>query len=125
MGDCGSLFLGFFLGGVALVNNQGGLRRNVMAVLVVPVLLLMIPIVDTTLVTLSRKLNGRRVSQGGRDHTSHRLVALGLSERAAALTLWALAAASGAVAVLVRNLPWPVAAMLAPVFSMVVLFFLI
>jgi UDP-GlcNAc:undecaprenyl-phosphate GlcNAc-1-phosphate transferase len=125
MGDCGSLFLGFFLGGVALVNNQTGLRRNVIAVLTIPVLLLLIPIVDTTLVTLSRKLNGRRVSQGGRDHTSHRLVALGLSERAAALTLWTLAAASGGVAVLVRNLSWAVTALLVPVFALSLLFFLI
>jgi UDP-GlcNAc:undecaprenyl-phosphate GlcNAc-1-phosphate transferase len=125
MGDCGSLFLGFFLGGVALVNNQTGLRRNVIAVLTIPVLLLLIPIVDTTLVTLSRKLHGRRVSQGGRDHTSHRLVALGLSERAAALTLWGLAAASGGVAVLVRNLSWAVTALLVPVFALGLLFFLI
>ena len=68
MGDCGSLFLGFFLGAAALVQNSGGARRNVAAVLVVPVLLLLIPIFDTTLVTISRRLNGRKVSQGGRDH---------------------------------------------------------
>jgi UDP-GlcNAc:undecaprenyl-phosphate GlcNAc-1-phosphate transferase len=125
MGDCGSLFVGFVLGGMALVNQQPGMRRNVITILTIPVLLLMIPIIDTTLVTFSRKLNGRRVSQGGRDHTSHRLVALGLSERAAALTLWVLAAASGAVAVLVRNMAWPVAALIVPVFSLVLLFFLI
>ncbi len=126
MGDCGSLFIGFFLGGVTLVNNnQNGLRRNVIAVLTIPVLLLLIPIVDTTLVTLSRSFNGRRVSQGGRDHTSHRLVALGLSERAAALTLWVLAAASGLVAVAVRNISWALGALLVPVFAGGVLFFFI
>ncbi len=124
MGDCGSLFLGFFLGGVSLVNNQPGLRRNVIAILAIPVLLLLIPIIDTSLVTVSRKLNGRSVSQGGRDHTSHRLVALGLSERGAALTLWTLALASGAVAVLVRNLSWPVAGLIVPLFGMGLLLFL-
>lgn len=122
MGDCGSLFLGFFLGGVALVNNQAAMRRNVIAILTIPVLLLLIPIVDTTLVTISRKLHGRRVSQGGRDHTSHRLVALGMSERAAALTLWAMATISGGVAVLVRNLPWPVGAFLVPAFGLALVF---
>jgi UDP-GlcNAc:undecaprenyl-phosphate GlcNAc-1-phosphate transferase len=122
MGDCGSLFLGFFLGGVTLVNNNFGLRRNIIAVLSVPVLLLLLPIVDTTLVTVSRRLNGRPVSQGGRDHTSHRLVALGLSERNAALALWALAAASGGVAVLVRNLSWAIAAILVPLFGLLTLF---
>jgi UDP-GlcNAc:undecaprenyl-phosphate GlcNAc-1-phosphate transferase len=125
MGDCGSLFLGFFLGGAALVNNQTGLRRNVLAVLTIPVLLLLIPIVDTTLVTVSRKLHGRPVSQGGRDHTSHRLVALGLSERALALVLWALAAAAGGVAVGVRTLSWAVAALVVPLFAMALLFFFI
>ena len=125
MGDCGSMFLGFFLGGITLVNNQHGVRRNIMAVLTIPVLLLLIPIIDTTLVTLTRTFYGRRVSQGGRDHTSHRLVALGLSERAAALTLWTLAAASGAVAVLVRNLSWMIGLLLVPVFGMALLFFFI
>ncbi len=125
MGDCGSLFLGFFLGGVALVNNQTGLRRNVLAVLTIPVLLLLIPIIDTALVTVNRKLHGRRVSQGGRDHTSHRLVALGLSEKAAAFTLWMLAASSGGVAVLVRRLNWAVTALMVPVFGLVVMFFLV
>ncbi len=104
MGDCGSLFLGFFLAGISLINTQPGGRRNLLAVLVVPVLLLLLPILDTTLVTISRKFAGRPISAGGRDHTSHRLVALGLSERTATLTLWALAALCGGVAVLVRNL---------------------
>jgi UDP-GlcNAc:undecaprenyl-phosphate GlcNAc-1-phosphate transferase len=125
MGDCGSLFLGFFLGGVALIDNQVAMRRNVVSILTLPVLLLLIPIVDTTLVTISRKLAGRSVSQGGRDHTSHRLVALGLSERAAALTLWVFAAVSGAVAVAVRNLPWQLGAFLVPAFALLLGFFAI
>jgi UDP-GlcNAc:undecaprenyl-phosphate GlcNAc-1-phosphate transferase len=125
MGDCGSLFLGFFLGGVTMVNFNYGVRRNVIAVLSVPVLLLLLPIVDTTLVTISRKLHGRRVSQGGRDHTAHRLVALGLSERATTLTLWTWAAASGTVAVLVRNLSWAVSALVVATFGLTLLFFMV
>jgi UDP-GlcNAc:undecaprenyl-phosphate GlcNAc-1-phosphate transferase len=126
MGDCGSLFLGFFLGGVTLVSNHPvGLRRNVVTLLAGPVLLLLIPIVDTTLVTIMRKLNGRPVSQGGRDHTSHRLVAIGLSERNAAFVLWALSAVSGAIAVAIRLLDLPVSVLLVPAFAMGVLTFLI
>jgi UDP-GlcNAc:undecaprenyl-phosphate GlcNAc-1-phosphate transferase len=53
------------------------------------------------------------------------LVALGLSERAAALTLWALAAASGGLAVVVRNFAWPVVALLVPLFGMAVVYFLV
>jgi UDP-GlcNAc:undecaprenyl-phosphate GlcNAc-1-phosphate transferase len=118
MGDCGSLFLGFFLGGLATVTSGSGTRRNVLAVLWMPVLLLLIPIIDTTLVTVSRKLHGRPVSQGGRDHASHRLVALGLSERAAALVLWAMAALSGGLAVAIRHLEWATSIFLVPAFAM-------
>jgi UDP-GlcNAc:undecaprenyl-phosphate GlcNAc-1-phosphate transferase len=125
MGDCGSLFLGFYIGGAALIHNQPGLRRNVVAILSIPLLVVAVPIIDTTLVTISRKYHGRAVSQGGRDHTAHRLVALGLSERAAALTLWAVAACSGGIAVLVRNLPWTVGAFVVPAFALGLVFFVI
>jgi UDP-GlcNAc:undecaprenyl-phosphate GlcNAc-1-phosphate transferase len=125
MGDCGSLFIGFFLGGVTMTASTGGIRRNVIAVLSIPVLVLLIPIVDTTLVTISRKLHGRPISQGGRDHTSHRLVALGLSERSAALLLWALAAASGIVAVMVQRFSWIVTVVIVPLFGLGLIFFTI
>jgi UDP-GlcNAc:undecaprenyl-phosphate GlcNAc-1-phosphate transferase len=126
MGDCGSLFLGFFLGGVTMVSNHPvGLRRNVVTLLAGPVLLLLIPIVDTTLVTVMRKLHGRPISQGGRDHTSHRLVAIGLSERWAAFILWGLSAISGAVAVAIRLLELPVSVLLVPAFALGLLVFLI
>ena len=125
MGDCGSLFLGFTLGGLALATAEVGARRSIVALLAIPVLLLLIPIIDTTLVTVSRRYHGRRVSQGGRDHTSHRLVALGLSERAATLTLWTLAAVSGGVAVMVDSVPGFIALGLVAAFAMVVLFLMI
>jgi UDP-GlcNAc:undecaprenyl-phosphate GlcNAc-1-phosphate transferase len=72
-------------------------------VLAVPILVLFIPIFDTTFVTVLRKLSGRAASQGGRDHTSHRLVALGMSERRAVLMLWGFAALSGLLAILVQR----------------------
>ena len=72
--------------------------------LAVPILVLFIPIFDTTFVTILRKLSGRAASQGGRDHTSHRLVALGMSERRAVLMLYGLAAFPGLLAILVRAL---------------------
>jgi UDP-GlcNAc:undecaprenyl-phosphate GlcNAc-1-phosphate transferase len=70
-----------------------------LSIVAAPVLVLLIPIFDTTLVTLSRWVSGRRASQGGRDHSSHRLVALGLSERAAVALLWLLAAIGGAIGI--------------------------
>src|ERR1043165_3693070 len=86
MGDSGSMFIGFFLASSALINISGG-RSRTLIVLAVPILVLFIPIFDATFVTVLRKLAGRAASQGGRDHTSHRLVALGLSEKRAVLLL--------------------------------------
>ena len=104
MGDCGSMFVGFFLASSVLAAGTGsGRSRSVAAVLAVPVLVLLVPIFDTTLVTLLRKLAGRPASQGGRDHTSHRLVALGLSEKHAVWMLYTFALAAGALAMLVRH----------------------
>jgi UDP-GlcNAc:undecaprenyl-phosphate GlcNAc-1-phosphate transferase len=103
MGDCGSMFVGFFLASSALINVSGGRSRSLLPVLAVPILVLFIPIFDTTFVTVLRKLSGRAASQGGRDHTSHRLVALGMSERSAVWMLYGFAALSGVLAILVQR----------------------
>src|SRR5918998_560223 len=104
MGDCGSMFIGFFLSSTALLSASGGRSRSFLPVLAVPVLILLIPIFDTTLVTVLRQLAGRSPAQGGRDHTSHRLVALGMSERRAVIMLYAFAALSGLLSLLVREM---------------------
>src|SRR6266568_201857 len=104
MGDSGSMFIGFFLASAALVNVSGGRSRSLASVLAVPILVLFIPIFDTTFVTILRKLSGRAASQGGRDHTSHRLVALGMSEQRAVMMLYLFATLSGSLAVLVQRL---------------------
>jgi len=123
MGDCGSMFVGFFLASIALVSGTGGGRsRSVVAVLAVPVLVLLVPIFDTTFVTLMRKLAGRAASQGGRDHTSHRLVALGLTEKRAVWMLYAFAAAAGALAILVRRTSLEVSLGAIAVFTVVLAF---
>ncbi|MFY9607517.1 MAG: hypothetical protein WAU45_02740 [Blastocatellia bacterium] len=121
MGDSGSMFLGFLLSGTALLSDTGRLR-NLTSVLLTPVLILMIPIFDTCIVTVTRKLSGRRISQGGRDHTSHRLVALGVSERRAVLLLYLFAAVSGALALLVRSMNTTVMMALVPGFALLVVF---
>jgi UDP-GlcNAc:undecaprenyl-phosphate GlcNAc-1-phosphate transferase len=118
MGDSGSMFIGFFLASSALINLSGGRSRAFVPVLAVPILVLFIPIFDTTFVTILRKLSGRAASQGGRDHTSHRLVALGLSEKRAVLLLYALAALSGLLAMLVRQLKPDVSIALLALFTL-------
>ncbi|MFL6375750.1 MAG: hypothetical protein ACJ73D_13865 [Pyrinomonadaceae bacterium] len=104
MGDCGSMFIGFLLSGVVLLDQVGGRSRSLVAIVAVPVLVLFVPIFDTTFVTVLRKAWGRKASEGGRDHTSHRLVALGLSEKAAVLLLYGLALLAGTLSLLVNQI---------------------
>ncbi len=103
MGDCGSMFVGFLLASSVLMTDEGGRSRGIVSILAVPALILFVPIFDTTFVTVLRKLWGRKASQGGRDHTSHRLVALGLSERNAVLLLYGLALLAGLISIFVRE----------------------
>jgi UDP-GlcNAc:undecaprenyl-phosphate/decaprenyl-phosphate GlcNAc-1-phosphate transferase len=117
MGDTGSLFVGLVLSGAALAESADVANRpNLLSIVAAPVIVLLIPIFDTVLVTLSRIQSGRSPSQGGRDHSSHRLVALGLTERAAVAVLWALAAIAGLIGVAMRYLSADWAGPLALVF---------
>lgn len=100
MGDAGSMFIGFTLAVMAL---HGDTKKSSLAAVAVPCLALLVPLLDITLVSVTRILTGRSVAQGGRDHSSHRLVSLGLSERNAVLVLYALAAAAGGAALLVNH----------------------
>jgi UDP-GlcNAc:undecaprenyl-phosphate/decaprenyl-phosphate GlcNAc-1-phosphate transferase len=98
MGDSGSQVLGFTLAALAL-SSSWKVAGTTVATMLLPLLVLAIPILDTALVTSMRLLEGRRVTQGGRDHSSHRLVYYGLSERQAVAVLAGVAGALGATAV--------------------------
>jgi UDP-GlcNAc:undecaprenyl-phosphate/decaprenyl-phosphate GlcNAc-1-phosphate transferase len=97
MGDLGSLPIGFFLASASVVS-AGGVRVP-RAGLVIPCLIMFVPVFDALLVSLSRRIKGRAISEGGRDHSSHRLVFSGLSERRAAGLLHAMAAGAIVLAV--------------------------
>jgi len=100
MGDSGSLFLGFSLSFLSIAAQTKLGSSSAILVLLIPISLMAIPIMDTTLVTIKRLAAGRRIDQGGRDHTSHRLVALGLSEKKAVLTLYSISAIWGVLCVI-------------------------
>ena len=108
MGDSGSLFTGLVLAGLAL-SPAPGLSRSLFAVVVVPAIVLAVPILDTTFVTVTRLLEGRPISKGGTDHTSHGLVALGISEERVVWLVWGLAAGGGLIGLSVRSVSRPVA----------------
>jgi UDP-GlcNAc:undecaprenyl-phosphate/decaprenyl-phosphate GlcNAc-1-phosphate transferase len=102
MGDSGSLFIGALLAGLGAAYPSTA-PASIVSVLFVPALIVIIPIADTLLVTVARTFAGRSISVGGRDHTSHRLVAMGLSERQVALLLYGFAASGGVLALLLRG----------------------
>src|SRR5205823_9232519 len=101
MGDSGSMYLGFTLSGITLLGSRE-MASDIFFVLLVPAAMMGLPIFDTTLVTIVRTLEGRPLSQGGRDHLSHRLVAVGLSERQAVLVLYVMAASFGSLGLIAR-----------------------
>jgi UDP-GlcNAc:undecaprenyl-phosphate GlcNAc-1-phosphate transferase len=94
MGDSGSQVLGFALASLGLASSWK-VAGTTVATLILPILVLAVPILDTGLVTVVRLLEGRPVYQGGRDHTSHRLVYHGLSEKKAVALLGLVAAMLG------------------------------
>ncbi len=95
MGDSGSQVLGFSLAALGL-SASWKVAGTTVATFLLPVLVLAVPILDTALVTTVRLLEGRPIYQGGRDHSSHRLVRFGLSEGSAVALLALVAIALGA-----------------------------
>jgi UDP-GlcNAc:undecaprenyl-phosphate GlcNAc-1-phosphate transferase len=98
MGDCGALLIGYLL---AVYSIQGTWHQasNLFLLLMTPVLLLGVPLFDTLVVSVQRILHGRSIYEGGKDHSSHRLVALGWSEKQAVLILYGVALLLGIIAV--------------------------
>lgn len=98
MGDSGSMFLGYSL---AVISISGTTRHlsNLFATILIPVLILSVPIFDTIFVMFIRKLRGKNIFEGGTDHTSHRLVALGLSPSKTVFLLYIISIAFGLIAI--------------------------
>ncbi len=101
MGDSGSLFIGFMLSSIVLVPEIK-LPGQLLQIIILPVLIFLIPIFDTSYVVFMRKLSGVDAMKGGKDHTSHRLVRVGLSERGAVIVIYGISMLSGTMAYLGR-----------------------
>lgn len=103
LGDSGAQFLGFVLAALAIVYTPPGLPQP--SSWFVPILLLSVPIFDTSLVVISRLRHRKAVYQAGLDHTYHRLVNLGLPSSRAVLTMHLFAIVSGCLAFMALPLP--------------------
>ena len=102
MGDAGALFLGVLLATLS-VQFEPNTQTQIGSYLI-PILLLAIPILDTTIAVLSRVRRHLSPFQGGQDHLSHRLIRAGLSRKQAAFTLWTFSAGFAAVALLISSI---------------------
>ncbi|MEA1973838.1 MAG: MraY family glycosyltransferase [Candidatus Cloacimonadota bacterium] len=82
LGDAGSMFIGYFLATIGLMIGKFSVNQTQSQLYyLVPVLLLSFAIFDISLVSFTRKRDGRRVSQGGKDHSTHRIhTAMGSSK---------------------------------------------
>jgi UDP-GlcNAc:undecaprenyl-phosphate GlcNAc-1-phosphate transferase len=127
MGDAGSLFIGFVM--ACLMTKAGAGHAvgdtvtNLLSVIAIPILIVFIPIVDTGFVSFMRKLFRRPISRGGKDHSSHRMVAIGLSERKAVWVLYGFSVASGLIALAIRYLNTSLTLALIAFYLLFVLFF--
>jgi len=101
MGDAGSLFLGFTLAGLAALGNWR--NPSTPAAVGIPLLVLAYPIFDTTLVVILRLRRGQSPFVGGRDHSSHRLVHLGLGRVEAVLLIYLFSLSHAFTALLVSS----------------------
>lgn len=102
MGDTGSLFLGFVLAALAIKLR---FPTNVTWVTwMIPLLVLIVPLFDTTLVFISRLRRGKNpLTTPGKDHVSHRLVDYGFTKREAVLLLYLTGCVGGGLAILVSE----------------------
>jgi UDP-GlcNAc:undecaprenyl-phosphate GlcNAc-1-phosphate transferase len=88
LGDCGSLFIGYLMGSLTLLERYVSHASSTLFPVLMPVVVLAVPIVDTAWVVVVRLREGRPVYVGDRRHLSHRLLDLGFSQRAAATFLY-------------------------------------
>ncbi|MDP4125940.1 MAG: MraY family glycosyltransferase [Bacillota bacterium] len=111
MGDSGSMFLGYIIGGISIM---GLLKTATILGLVFPLLVLGMPVTDLTFAIIRRKLRGQSIAAADRGHLHHRLLDAGLTQRQAVLSMYGISACFGGAAVLGAKGQW--------IWSLVVLF---
>src|SRR5208337_3601299 len=125
MGDEGALAVGLVLGVLSIQGSHFG-EGSLPARLAMPLLALMVPLLDTVTVTVTRLATGNPISKRGLDHSHHRLTRLGMSSRSAAATLIGLQVIAGGCAIALTLVPGYDAVLLLPFmalfFALVALF---
>lgn len=100
MGDTGALFLGFML---AAISIEGVMKSVAAIAIIVPIMILGVPIFDTTFAIFRRLLSGKSIMSADKGHLHHRLLARGYSQRKTVLILYGISAAFGLFAFLIAK----------------------
>ena len=98
LGDTGALFIGFMIG----VLSLQGLKNSTAVAVVTPVIILGVPILDTGVAIIRRKLSGRPVMEADKMHLHHRLLAMGFTHRGAVLVVYGIAILFSLIAILLN-----------------------
>jgi UDP-GlcNAc:undecaprenyl-phosphate GlcNAc-1-phosphate transferase len=117
MGDAGALFLGVIIS-VATIRLNPGITPTWQS-LMIPIMLLAVPLLDTCVAVFSRIARGLSPLTGGKDHLSHRLVRAGLSRRVAAVSLWSASGMCALMAVGVYRYPDSLGSMFVATFVVI------
>lgn len=104
MGDAGALFLGILVASLTIRFDPNPIDR--IASFAVPILLLAVPILDTSVAVISRLRRGISPLQGGKDHLSHRLMRSKFTKRQAISILWIVSIFFGAIAIVISLAPF-------------------
>ncbi|WP_010246360.1 MraY family glycosyltransferase [Acetivibrio cellulolyticus] len=100
MGDTGSTFLGFTLG---VISIQGMMKTYAAISIVIPILVLGLPLFDTTFAILRRLIQRKPIMAADRGHLHHRLIDMGFSQRQSVVTMYAVSGALGLVAIVLAD----------------------
>ena len=103
MGDTGSMLLGYTMAVVAVL---GLVKTAATVALIVPIIALGVPILDTLFAIVRRKMSGVPIFQPDKGHLHHRLLALGMTQKQAVLSMYMVSAVLGFVAIFVANVSY-------------------
>lgn len=99
MGDTGSLLLGFLLSVLSII----GFKQVTLVTFIIPIVILAVPLADTTIAIIRRKLNNQRIMDADKNHLHHRLLFSGFSHKQAVLFIYSISILFGAAAILLYN----------------------
>ncbi|NPV90439.1 MAG: undecaprenyl/decaprenyl-phosphate alpha-N-acetylglucosaminyl 1-phosphate transferase [Firmicutes bacterium] len=114
MGDSGSMFLGYNLAVFALMGHT---KSTTILSLIIPLIILGLPLLDTSFAIIRRAIGGKHIFQADRDHLHHRLLASGMSHRSTVLTIYAVSAIYSVCAIAITYFTTPQAFMVLGVLT--------